>query len=229
MVPNILKQVLKSNPLNLLFIFLISGSCFAKMAAPVTVSASETVSYYKSQQKNKKLSLGDSEILNLALFARDYFGISEFFVAGSESSTEEKVKEVSLNSIARSIEIAIQQKPTWDNQKGAGDTSKVIQAGMLVKKALGKDSYAGAWFSYQAGDKSEAKSILSRAFENSYSEIMKLKELTGFKHENPLQLAEATAKALIPMSPELENKSREAKMKKMRTHLSGLPNLQMMT
>ena len=136
---------------------------------------------------------------------------------------------MNLISIARSIEVAIQQKSTWDGQKAAGDPSKMKQAGELVKKALGKDSYAGAWFSYQNGDKAEAKSILSCAFDHSYSEIMKLKELTGFKSENPLQLAEATSKALIPMSTELENKSREAQMKKMRTHLSGLPNMQMMT
>ncbi len=229
MVQNKLRQITNNCLPKFLILLLIGGSCFAKMAAPMSVSASDTVSFYKSQQKTKKLSSEDSKKLNLALFARDFFDISEFFISGYGTTTEEKIKAVSLNSIARSIEMAIQQKSSWDNQKTASDLSKMKQAGELVKKALGKDSYVVAWFSYQNGDKGEAKSILSRAFDNSYNEVMKLKELTGFRNENPLQQAELTSKALIPMATDPENKSRELQMKKMRTHLSGLPNMQIMT
>ena len=212
-----------------LVLLLVEGICFAKMAAPITIHAADTISFYKAQEKNRKLTPDEADKLNLALFAHDVFGVTDFFASAYESNQADKARSVSLNSIARSIEIAIEQKSSWDKSKEAVDPLKMKQAGNIIKKALGKDSYGGAWFSYQNGEKVEAKAILTRSFETSFTEIMKLTELTGFKHSNPLQNAEAISKALMPMSSEDEKNLRESQMKKMRTHISGLPNLQMMT
>lgn len=200
----------------------------AKMQAPQSISAKETIAFYKVKKKSDKLTPEEADTLKLAQLAQDVFGITEFYITGFPSSKEEQAKAVNLIAISNSIQNALQQKPSWDQKLSASDLEKVKQTSDLIKQALGEDSYAWAWVNYKKGDKAMAKKILNRGFDRAHAEVLKISEL-GFRNSNPLQSSEAISKALTPLSSKEENKSREEKMQKMRLHISSLPDMQMMT
>lgn len=217
------------------FIFLFGGApvfsdmIAAKMAAPQPTSVVDVVSFYKTEQAKRKLTSNEVEILNMALFAQEIFGIKEFNSYGYLPTAAEKAAAVKISAIVNSIQDAIQKRQSWDQNISARHKEKIKQKAGLLKKNLGEHSYSWAWIVYQNGDKKEAKMILDRSFEKSYAETMKLTEISGFQNTNPMYMADLLSKALAPMSTADENKSRDDKMLKMRLHVSGLPSMQMMT
>jgi len=199
----------------------------AKMAAPELISSSITVNYFEKQQKQRKLSVEESEILSLTLIARDVFANKDFAVYGGGPTEESRVQSIGLLTVANSIQDSIQLRE-WNQPLSNSDLNKIKKQSALLKKALGEDSFAVAWLTYQAGDKAEAKNILNRGFTKSYEETMKVQHIYRGR-PGSLQNGESFSKALMPMSNDEENKSRAEKLKKMQMHISSLPDMQMMT
>lgn len=201
----------------------------AKMAAPQTVTAAETLSFYKVEQSAHKLTAVQSEIYRLATVASEVFGIEHFYPPGYFSTSADSIRALTLVSIANSVQGAINQRKDWDQPISKTDLEKIKQSADLIKKSIGVNSLAWAWIEYQKGNKKEAKDSLKRGFELAYSDTMKMKRIDGFRNENPMYNAEIIWKALAPLSKDEEKKSLEEQLQKMRTHVSSLPNMQIMT
>lgn len=199
----------------------------AKLAAPVRISSAATIAYYQKQQSQKKLNPEESEIFSLVQIAKQVFAITDFTIYGGARSEEDKARNVSLSVVAQSIQSAINLRD-WNHALSKADSEKVAKLRDLIKKELGENSLAMAWLIYQGGDKDAAKKILNNGFTKSYEETMKLKRIYG-GGSNLMYDGESFSKALTPLSTEQENKSRTEKLQKMRTHLSNLPDMQMMT
>lgn len=199
----------------------------AKMAAPVMVSSKVTITYFEKQQKKRKLTPEESEIFGLTQIAQQVFEIKDFVTHGVASSDDDKAQNVSLSTVARAIQSAIELRD-WNQVLPKSDLDKVLKQRDLLKKVLGENSLTSAWLAYQSGDKDEAKKILNNGFTKSYEETMKLQHVYGHG-AGPMYDGESFSKALTPFSTDSENKSRAEKLQKMRTHLSNLPDMQIMT
>lgn len=214
-----------------LVVILTSGASFAKMAARApqkAVPITETIHFYTKKKSTTQLSPNEANILKLSLLAQDAFGIKEFSIPVALSTEKERVEAVTDRSIVNLIEQVVQQKSNWDEPISKSNLEKLKQNSELIKNTFNESSYAWAWVSYQNGLKKEAKNILAVKFEKNYTEVMQLKEI--YAHQSsPLSEGENLIKVLNPMSTETEKKSREEQLKKMRTHISGLPDLQIMT
>lgn len=206
----------------------VSERVAAKMAAPQSISLKETVGYFQAQQKVRKLSVDEIDVLKLAAVARDIFGVEELYLSGFYSNNEEKAKSVGLETVAMPIQAVIEKRSDWNEALSKGDLEKTKAVGDLIKKSLGENSFAWAWITYQKGEKQQAKVLLSRSFDQSYKAVMALTQLQS-RHSNPLQSAEQIAKVLVPLSSDAEVKENEQRLQKMRLHISKLPDLQIMT
>lgn len=204
-------------------------SSFAKMQATQMISANAVSRHYKSEMAKGKLASDKLETMKLAKIAEEVFEVKEFAVSGYFDTEAEQVKAVYLKNISNSIQQAIQKKTNWDDALAQSKMVTLKKQEALLKKNLGEKSLGWAWYLYQIDKKKEAQMVLSGEFERAYADTMKLTEITGFKGSTPSWEAESIHKALIPLSSETENKSRDEKVQKMRLHISNLPNMQMMT
>lgn len=204
----------------------------AKMAAPLSVTAIETIHYFKTLQKTRKLTADERDLLNLTEVARDVFGVSDIYLLSygrdKNGTAETKVNAVGAADVIRGIQSAVEGKTIWNQGLSKVDLGKVKLLENQIKNVSGENSYTWAWWVYQKGEKDLSKSILTKSFDQSYKETMALTRLVG-KNSNYLQKAEAASKALIPMSSQNENKQNEQKLQKMRLHISDIPDLQIMT
>lgn len=66
---------------------------------------------------------------------------------------------------------------------------------------------------------------LNRGFDRAFDEAMKMENMGFSDRGNPIQDGEDFSKALAPLSNEVENKEREARLKKMQIHASNLPRI----
>lgn len=197
----------------------------AKMIAmPAMVSTTETVTYYQTIQKKRKLNPDESNIFHFIQVARDVFKVQNFVVEGHYSET---LKEKALNSksVASAIQKSIKQMKSWDDTISAKDLDQIKSIEELLKSNLGLNSYAAAWLFYKNGNKIDSKEILNRGFDLAYENAMKM-EYMGFSDEaNPIQDADSFSKALSPLSTEAENKARAVRLRKMQVRASNLPQI----
>lgn len=206
----------------------MAAADFAPMQPEQASPVSETVRFYTKKQRTKKLNLTEADILKLSLLAQEVFEINSFFVPENLSTEKTRVEAITSNYIAGLIQKSIEKKSDWDEPLSKANLEKLKQNSELLKKTLSDSSYAWAWINYQTGLKKEAKTILVAKFEAVYNHVMQIQAV--YSHESsPLSESERIFKILKPMSDEDENKSREDQLKKMRTHISGLPDIQIMT
>jgi hypothetical protein len=199
------------------------------MPPPQYIQGSEVISYYKKQQTKRKLTQQESEAFNLLTIAHHIFGIKEFESYGYQKDASEKAKTLNLSTIAQAIDQALKQKTNWDNSISKKDLEQVTKIETVLKSNLGENSYTWAWLTYQRGNKNEAKEILKKGFDRLYTNTMSLKELSSHNDTSPMYNSEVYSKILNQMSTVEENKAREKKLNEMRTHVSNLPDLMIMT
>lgn len=208
-----------------------SSEAMASLASPqpqIAYLVSDAVSFYTKKQQKQKLSENEINILKLSLLAQDVFEIKDFLVYAHLSTEKEKIESITPTYIARAIQQTIEKKPDWESPLSNSNIEKLKENSELLKKNLNEASLSWAWINYQIGQKQEAKNILTSKFETSYAYVMKLQET--YNHDrSPLHESERISKILKLMSTEDENKTREDQLKKMRTHVSGLRDVQIMT
>lgn len=92
-------------------------------------------------------------------------------------------------TIAYEIESKIKQKSNWDTALSSADLEKVKLVAGELKSALGENSYASAWLTYQTGDKNAARIMLNQLFETQYTSTMAMKDI-GFSGSNRILKAQ---------------------------------------
>lgn len=112
----------------------------------------------------------------------------------------------------------------------AAEAIKLMRANKdQLEKIFKGHSYAWAWIQLQAGDRENTKKLILAEFEKEFAEVMKSTEaVTGLGH-TPLGDAENLLKAASSLTNEEEKKDMEAKMQKMKLHVSTLPQSMIMT
>lgn len=225
-------------PLLLVVLFIsetiFSDQAFSKMASMAPAPplkpfpAVNVINYYNKKQKTQKLTQTEADILKLTLLAQDVFEIKDFNLAQHLTTEKEKVESLTLINISMYIQQGIQNRPNWHAPLSSANLEKLKDSSELIKKTLTETSSSWAWVCFQIGQQAEAKKILTAKFENSYTAVMKMTAV--YNHgTSPLKDSEDLAKHLKPMSTDDEIKSRDEQIKKMRTHISALPDMQIMT
>lgn len=219
------------------FMFLAPNTAFTKMAADASfgaplpktpVSVSEIVQHYTKKQQQKKLNESEITLLNLSVLAKDAFDVKNIFITRSPSQDKDKFEFITAGHLVSAIKEMVNSKTNWDD-KLSDEKTEIFKKNIdFIKNNLGGSDASWAWVQYQMGSKAEAKSILSKIFSTSYETIMNMKHV--YNHNNsPLQNSETWNNILKPMSTDSENKERDEQIKKMRTHISTLPDMMIMT
>ena len=202
----------------------MSDALAEKMAAPTMVTATDTINYYNTIQKKRKLSSDETNVIKIVQIANDIFKIDDFVVDGYYQESD-KEKHLNPRAVARAIERSIKQIKNWDEPVATTDLIKIKSVEELIKTSLGADSYAVAWLTYKNGNIPEAKTVLNRGFDQALTNALKM-DYIGFSDDgNPVQEAEFFSQALKPMSTEVENKSRAEKLRKAQVRASNLPQI----
>ena len=227
-----LKKFLTLTLVLLGFSELIFAEASAKMAfAPTppmqTIAVSEVISYYSQRQQTQKLNPDEYNIRRLSELALDVFDVKFFSVPKHLTANKDKAEAVKLVNVAAQIIQAVEKKEDW-SQISQANSDKLNANLELLNRVLSSSDYTWAWIQHQLGKKQEAKEILASKFETTFTNVMKLKQT--YNHQaSPLSESERLAKALKPLSTDAENKAREEQLKKMRTHVSTLPDVMIMT
>ncbi len=212
--------------IGLISINVMGDMAYSKMAAPssVTVTAHETLDYYKKEKKKRKLTSDETKIFQFVQVASHVFKINDFVIPG-HSHQGGKEKALKANSIASAIQNSLKQNINFDKPISNAELAKINAFEGLIKTSLGADSFTFAWLNYKNGNKALAKTILNRGFDRAFDETMKMENMGFSDRGNPIQDGEDFSKALAPLSNEVENKEREARLKKMQIHASNLPQI----
>lgn len=209
----------------------VSAKMAASMAAPIQldpVPISSVISYYTKKQATQKLTEDEANILKLSTLAQDVFEAKNFNVSPGLKTEQQKVEAVKLVHVGAIIINTIEQKQNWNESLSASNVQKLKESTEVLNRTISSSSYSWAWIQNQIGNKDEAKKILTASFDEAYTNVMKM-TATYNRHASPLVQAERLSAALKPMSTDNENKSRESKIKEMRTHVSNIPDMQIMT
>ena len=191
-------------------------------AANSVVQAPETITFYKSLEKKRKLTADESKIFNFFTVAHDVFKINDFIIEGSYGE-KGKVKDLDIQSIANAIQNSLRNR-NWDEPITSENLAKIKSVEEMIKTQLGADSYSMAWLTYKDGNKTDAKAKLNRGFDLAFNNAMKMDDM-GFSDANPIQVGETFSKALTPLSTEAENSARADRLRKMRVRASNLPQI----
>lgn len=196
-------------------------SALRSMAPPMSrISIDETIKTLKTQKQD---SNEIPSALEWAVFAKEVVGVKSLY-----SYTLNASHQVLKNNIIQSIH----QELTVSDWKPITDKSVLKRLGewnQVLKKNLGEDSYSWAWVQFQMGETSDAKKILAMQFESEYNRLLKLQVVITGLGGGPLDQITKLEKTLTLLSTKSEKVDIQKKMKRVKIHLSNLPESQVVT
>lgn len=207
------------------FMLAVSTVCFADMAMNQSGVSAKMASLappmvYKlnvlKSNLHAKRTLSETEKK-----IQDLLSLADLLKMTEISSYSRTPESTDLNAMTTAIRYQIQKDPKWANKVSVDK----LNADSL-KASLGEKSYAWAWILKQKGDTIGSKKILTELFKEGSEGIM---NLTSLHDDSSLQDMMNVQEALAPMSTKAEGEAMDAKMQKMKIHISNLPDSRMMT
>jgi hypothetical protein len=208
----------------LLFSFLLHAPAHAKMMAQKHVPAAKLAAYLEKQKKSRALGALEAQALALAQLGRE---LGAEIPRPYTESEEESLPLLGPADVAASFHSSI---PADWNSPSPKALKLMRKNRKLLESYLGSRSpYDWAWVRYELGEKKEAKAALNELFGAEFEKTMKLeKSVNAFGH-GPLTDAERFLVALKPMSSKEEAAELDARMQKMKVHVSNLPQSTILT
>ena len=197
------------------------GKREAVRAVPVMMVAD----YWKQRGPREKLT---EEQARTALLARvcAETRIAPIVRVPDSVTREEDVAKVDSASIQESMRESLNVKKEWESLPAPSRKFLRKNRGGL-KEAFGEKSYLWAWTQFQLKDPVGARATLAALYTAEFERVMSLKEAPRYRHDpRPLDEAEAISRVLAPLSSAAEAEELSARMRKMKVHVSNLPQSQ---
>lgn len=205
------------------------SSSMAKMQALEQMPINKLIASLTSKQKHKTLSDEELNLLFLSQIAKEVLGIDQVW-AVSSSKTLGPEAGVSAYVVINEMHEKIRSGSLWDSKLSTQGQDLLKEKREVLKKALAFEPYVLAWVEFQVGDETGSKSILKRAFEKEFQEVMRLERIeTDLSGGGPMGNAEDLGNAISKFQSKLERSETEGKVKKMKVHISKLPEEQIKT
>ncbi len=209
-----------------------AGVSVAKMTYKPTSLAEVPILLKALKSKGK---LNDKEIKQLLLlsFLKDLVRVEEFRVSSKKYDDPLKVLEHSkLSDFEYALEDEVDSKVEkyWKLKFPPEIVAKVTKERKLLLSITGSKSYLWSWFIQGLGESSKAKENLMRVFEKEYAHFMNIKKRTfSSPRKGLLHRLKIISRALEVISTKEEIEVIKERMRKAKTHLSNIPNLNIMT
>lgn len=144
-------------------------------------------------------------------------------------SERKSLSNVSDRSIKYRILSEIRERSDWGKSVSEKGLVAIKKNRAILEKQYSDKPAIWAWFLNQLGEKEAAKKIILEANEKEFTKVMALQEAVTGMGSTPLSEAEYLQAAGNILGTESEKAEMEAKMKKMKLHVSSLPQVQVMT
>lgn len=168
-----------------------------------------------------------TEVYRLLQIGRDAIGVTEYRMC-KMGSFEESVVDLGNHRIKYIWLAYLGQKSSWERSMPSSALEALKAEKKFLNKFFGEKSFGYAWVLNTLGERSAAKALLHEVFENSVISAMKQRQVTR-SFESPSSRIETTYEALTTLSSPEELKEYEEKLKKVKIHLSNLPDSGILT
>lgn len=209
----------------LLFVFVVSAEMSSAKMSVVQmpqIPMPKVLSSFKTAEANRKLTSEEIEAYQLAQLAESAFKVDS--VMSREPIDEKRV--LSSKSIVESIRTVLRGESNWQTPNAKELISKNPK---LLKKALSAESYEWATVLILLGDQVAAKNILKDIFSKEYERVMSLKKAIYGLGGSPMRDAEQIHKTLSSITNGSEQTELNEKLRKMKIHISQLPQFNIKT
>lgn len=196
--------------------------CYAKMAPPRKFDVNELIVEVERIQQARKLTEEENQKLFILNFVKNTFDMNTFsaFV----------YKPIQTVHIKKEIEKFVYYKGGWSKQLSKEKINKIKQSQIMLLKILKKDSISWGWVQKVLGNRKESKSILIKLFQDQYKLTMNMKIAHyGFHGAGPLGYSEYTLKYLLDVSTKKEQSKLKEQLRKMKVHISKIPQSRKVT
>lgn len=198
-----------------------AGSTLRSMSPPISqLAIDETIKALKDQKQDA------NEIpstLEWAVFAKEIIGVKSIYSYPSNAS-DRVIKSNIIQGIHKKL-----ASQDWQPITDESVLKILGKWNQILKKNLGEDSYSWAWVQFQMGETSEAKKILAMQFESEYNRVLKLQVVITGLGGGPLDQMTKLEKALALLSTKSEKVDIQKKIKRVKIHISNLPESQVVT
>jgi hypothetical protein len=151
-------------------------------------------------------------------------------VSDQHITAVEGLRRIDASHVAGDITCAIQLSPKWEFKLAIDDLAFIKKNRDIFEKSFGSHSYGWAWVLFQLDEKAKARQVLLDDFAVQYRLIMALDENgTAPGSDPPLTLVQFEQQALEKLLDKKQNNEIADKMQKLRTHLSNLPEVLILT
>lgn len=201
-------------------------SARAEMAPMRAVPMSKISALMTESNGAKKID--KASMTALIEVAESCFGVKSLNIVdlGSEKESLLRVSDVSVKyRILREIK----ERSDWGKPVSDNGLAKIKKHRAILEKQYKDKPAIWAWFLNQLGETEEAKKNILDSNEMEFTRVMALHEAVTGLGSTPLSEAEYLQKAGNVLGSESEKAEMESKMKKMKLHVSSLPQVQVMT
>ena len=198
----------------------------AAMVPKRVVSLQQVAEYWKHQFVNARLSEDQARVALLARVAVDTEAAESVQIDYTGSEID-GIKAVDTGAVVSAMEAGLSHKE-WTSLPSRR-RGRIKKNRVALKEALGEKSYLWAWCEFQLGERAAAKAILLPLYAAEADRVMQLKTADYVFGATPLDSAERYLSALRALSEPAEISGYEEQLRKMKAHLSNLPQTRVMT
>lgn len=200
----------------------------AKAVQLSQVPLSNFIKHIESLEKTRTLTPQEQELKMLSGVAVNVVNADTVKVSG-RADEPECFARIRIEGLIESIRDRINSKVDWKPSLSKDAFELVAKNRVNLEKIFASDSYSWAWFQTQVGEQEAAKKTLSALYMKEFLRVMALKRAVFGMGPGPMGDVEFIYKALEPMASVEEKLSMNEKMKKMKIHVSNLPQSHIVT
>ncbi len=174
------------------------------------------IKYYKTKPFKKTSS---PNILDWSLLAKNAVGVTQLVMSNRKTLEQVTVEDIVIGMVAK-IE-SLEWKLLTDQKI----KQTLFKWRNTLKASFGENSFSWAWVEFQMGNKKNSKQILQTLFESEYQKIIQSQTRP---RGAPFSYSKFM-KPLLLLSTKEEKLDMQNKLKKIETHISNLPDLNILT
>ena len=206
----------------LCFVFSTFADSVRKMAPPSRFDTTKLISELVQTQQTRQLNTDETNKLFLLKFLNEVLELEKFSVYIR--------KPIQPMHIVNELEKMIYYKGAWTKELTTIQMTRLESDKASLRKLLGDDSISWAWVQNKTGETKYSKDIIKRLFEEQFKKTMALKIAHyGLSGPGPMGYSVQYLEFLLELSSEKEKAAVKEKLRRMKLHISKIPQSRIVT
>ena len=206
-----------------LFILLALASSFSfadMMYIPTkNINIQEIESHYRALGEGK-----NSDLIFILALARDLQLFKTIELEGEKTDSLEKtLRGFTKERLTLEFGNQLFKKMNWTKALSKTKLEKIKANKSQILKLISLETYAGTWFHYQSGEKTQAIKSLKILFEREHKKMKALDNVTYGFGESPMMSITRIYKTLMWITDGSEKDILKDRFRKLKVHVSNLP------